>query len=73
MQYEPPAGDSDAIAGSAGGWLTYLENAGGVFTEQVGASNPFDGINVGSRSSPAVVDWNGDGCALFVSFCLLLC
>ena len=28
---------------------------------QTGANNPFDGIDVGGDSHPAVADWDGDG------------
>ena len=42
--------------------LFYWErDADGTLVAQTGASNPFDGIDVGSESAPAAVDWDGDG------------
>ena len=57
-------GDVDLVLGSADGTLRYFQSSGGLtpaFTEQTGAANPFDGIDVGERSAPFVFDLNGDG------------
>ncbi len=47
-----------------GGRLWYFENTGNstspTFFEPTGASNPFSGIDVGSSSSPELVDMDGD-------------
>ena len=55
----------DAIVGRADGTLGYFENTGTaaapVFTERTGAANPFNGIDVGSASVPALADLDGDG------------
>jgi hypothetical protein len=58
-------GDLDAVAGEAFGSLRYFENTGSTsspgFAEATGAANPFTGIDVGYRSSPDLVDLDGDG------------
>jgi hypothetical protein len=59
-------GDYDVIAGQgADGGIRYFENTGdaqnAAFTEQTGASNPFDGVDVGSNNAPALGDLDGDG------------
>ena len=58
-------GDPDLIAGHFSGSLHYLENTGTsadpAFTERNGADNPVDGISVGSYSTPAFADLDGDG------------
>ncbi|MFA5123537.1 beta strand repeat-containing protein [Zavarzinia sp.] len=55
----------DVVVGASDGTLAYLENTGPatapVFVAQTGTANPFDGIDVGSLSAPAVADVNGDG------------
>ena len=47
------------------GKLTYIENTGTstvpVFVQRTGSANPFDGIDVGGSSAPAVADLDGDG------------
>ena len=57
-------GDFDAFIGEDDGTINFYENTGTstspVFTEQTGASNPFDGVDVGSRSVPAFVDIDND-------------
>ncbi|MGD9924612.1 MAG: choice-of-anchor Q domain-containing protein, partial [Pseudorhodoplanes sp.] len=58
-------GDLDAIIGENVGNLNYFRNTGTanapVFVQQTGAANPFDGIDVGSVSTPALADLDGDG------------
>ncbi|RWB92768.1 MAG: hypothetical protein EOQ57_35760, partial [Mesorhizobium sp.] len=66
-------GDLDAVIGAEGGGLHYFQNTGSVlapiFIEQVGAANPFNGIQVGTgdspgsiaRTTPSLVDIDGDG------------
>ncbi|MDO9527125.1 MAG: FG-GAP-like repeat-containing protein [Gemmobacter sp.] len=55
-------GDIDALVGGNDGTLRAFANNGlGSFTELVGAANPFNGVDVGSSSSPGVVDIDGDG------------
>jgi uncharacterized protein (DUF2141 family) len=58
-------GDMDAFIGDLYGTISYYKNTGTAttpaFTEQTGAANPFDGVDVGYYSSPAFVDIDGDG------------
>ncbi|HEV2746562.1 MAG TPA: putative Ig domain-containing protein, partial [Allosphingosinicella sp.] len=54
-------GDADLVAGSNTGQLRSFRNNGGSFTEMTGAANPFNGIDVGDRSTPAFFDLDGDG------------
>jgi VCBS repeat-containing protein len=58
-------GDLDAVVGEFGGNLHYFENTGSAiapaFTEQTGAANPFNGVNVGPISTPSFADLDGDG------------
>jgi VCBS repeat-containing protein len=55
-------GDADAVIGEADGTLNYFQNNGnGTFTQKTGNANPFNGIDVGSSSAPAIVDTNNDG------------
>ena len=58
--------DYDIIAGEFSGVVTYLLNTGDnmnpTFAEQIGGSNPFNGISVTTDTSqPAVGDLDGDG------------
>ena len=57
-------GDFDLIIGSNSGDIVFYENTGTAdsptFTQRTGAANPFDGVNVGSRSAPAFGDVDGD-------------
>ena len=59
------AGDLDLVVGNWDGELIYIENTGTstapVFVARTGSANPFDGIDVGSRSTPAPGDLDGDG------------
>ncbi|MBE9059290.1 VCBS repeat-containing protein, partial [Sphaerospermopsis sp. LEGE 08334] len=58
-------GDLDAVVGVNDGTLKYYKNTGTatnpVYTEQTGTANPFDGIDVGSYSTPTLADIDGDG------------
>ena len=58
-------GDMDLVIGRREGDLIYYENTGDAthasYTRRQGALNPFDGIDVGSRSVPAFVDTDNDG------------
>lgn len=57
-------GKLELIVGSLNGTLRYYLNtntvSAPVFQEQTGADNPFNGITVGSFSSPTFADLNGD-------------
>ena len=49
------------MLGNAEGTLQYFQNDGnGNFTEQTGADNPFDGVDVGSNSTPTLGEVNHD-------------
>ena len=51
----------DLVSGEAGGTFKYYKyDSLGVFTEQTGANNPFDGLSVSGNSAPAFVDLDGD-------------
>ena len=58
-------GDKDAFIGESGGTIKYYKNTGTaaapVFTAQTGAANPFNGVDVGSYSTPTFVDIDNDG------------
>ena len=58
-------GDLDLVAGNLDGTLLAWRNTGTaavpVFTALAGSDNPFNGIDVGERSTPAFVDLDGDG------------
>lgn len=58
-------GDFDLAVGVDGGPSTgevrFLDNGGFSFAELAGASNPFNGIDIGSDAKPALVDWDEDG------------
>jgi hypothetical protein len=58
-------GDLDAFIGKMNGAINYYRNDGTAttpaFTEVTGGDNPFDGVDVGSRSAPALADLDGDG------------
>ena len=59
------AGDLDLVVGDDGGKLNYFENTGtstaSAFVARTGSANPFDGIDVGYSSAPALGDIDGDG------------
>src|SRR5262249_25557036 len=58
-------GRLDAVVGVSDGSLHYFKNTGTAiapaFTEQTGAANPFNGVDVGLYSTPSFADLNGDG------------
>ncbi len=58
-------GDHDLVSGTQNGTILAWRNTGTaatpVFTPLTGAANPFNGIDVGTNSVPAVVDLDGDG------------
>ena len=62
-RFVSPAGDLDLILG--GDPFKYLENTGTstapVFVQRTGSANPFDSVDVGSFSAPALGDLDGDG------------
>ena len=72
LSYSKPAftdldgdGDHDLIVGNDYGDIAYFENTGTVavphFTQRTDAANPFDGISMGSHSTLALADLDGDG------------
>ncbi|MBN3909063.1 MAG: VCBS repeat-containing protein [Nostoc sp. NMS1] len=58
-------GDLDAIVGEGDGTLRYFQNNTPpepfAFVAATGTANPFNGIDVGSFSSPTLADIDGDG------------
>jgi Ca2+-binding RTX toxin-like protein len=58
-------GDLDAVVGERDGTLRYFQNTGSasapVYVQQTGAANPFNGLDVGRHSAPALADLDGDG------------
>ncbi|KAH8064511.1 calcium ion binding protein [Aureococcus anophagefferens] len=58
-------GDLDLVVGENYGVLYYYENVGSAaspsYAAVTGTANPFDGIDVGWVSTPALVDLDGDG------------
>ncbi len=55
-------GDMDVVMGTRDGLLkSFANNGSGVFTELTGASNPFNGVDVGSYCRPSFGDIDGDG------------
>ena len=58
-------GDLDAVVGTFDGTLHYFQNTGtaiaAAFTEQTGAANPFNGLDVGGWARPNFADLDGDG------------
>lgn len=56
-------GDMDLVVSSDSGKISYFKNNGGTFTEQTGANNPFDSINLGyygQNITFADIDKDGD-------------
>ena len=57
-------GDLDAVVGEFDGTLHYFANTGTAsaptFTERTGAANPFNGVDVGTVSTPSFADLDGD-------------
>ncbi|MFH1729488.1 MAG: VCBS repeat-containing protein [Pseudomonadota bacterium] len=59
-------GDYDAFIGEYEGVLNYYENTGDnatapAFTEQTGANNPFNSVDIGYYSDPIFLDIDSDG------------
>src|SRR5262249_19595630 len=58
-------GDLDVVAGAFDGTFHYFRNTGNTttpaFTELTGASNPLNGVDLGTRSAPWLVDLDADG------------
>ena len=58
-------GDPDLVNGQNDGAIAYFENTGTatspVFAQRTGLYNPFDGIDTGRNSTPALIDLDGDG------------
>ena len=55
-------GDCDIFIGRTDGTIQYIRNdGGGTMTMVAGASNPFNGVDVGQRSAPTFGDIDGDG------------
>ena len=58
-------GDQDLVIGGLDGNLNYYENTGTVlaptYIERIGGANPFDGIDIGSFSTPSFIDIDNDG------------
>jgi Ca2+-binding RTX toxin-like protein len=58
-------GDLDLFTGRNNGLIYYYENTGSIsraqFVGRTGASNPLNGVDVGSYSTPTFADINGDG------------
>jgi hypothetical protein len=58
-------GDLDMVVGNYDGNLAYLKNTGTntnpVYTQQLGADNPFDGMKFGSYAAPTSLDMDNDG------------
>ncbi|MBE9146515.1 Ig-like domain-containing protein, partial [Planktothrix mougeotii] len=54
-------GDLDAFIGNRDGNIKYFQNNNGSFTEQIGAANPFNGVDVGTNSNPSFADIDKDG------------
>ena len=59
------AGDLDLVVGNGDGLLNYIENTGTAtapaFVLRTGSANPFDGVDVGDNSAPALGDLDNDG------------
>lgn len=58
-------GDLDVIVGKADGKLAFFRNLGtageALFSRPIGASSPFDAIDIGDRAVPSFGDIDGDG------------
>jgi Ca2+-binding RTX toxin-like protein len=58
-------GDLDVVVGGTDGTLHYFENTGTAaapnYVEVLGTANPFNGIDVGTESTPVLADIDGDG------------
>ena len=58
-------GDVDAFVGGENGQIRYFRNTGNAtnptFTQQFGGNNPMNGVDVGTESAPALMDYDADG------------
>ena len=54
-------GDLDMVMGDVAGTFRYFQRSGSTYTEITGASNPFNGFDVGSYANPEAIDIDGDG------------
>ena len=58
-------GDADLVVGSRAGGFAYVENTGTrtspAFVRRTGSANPLEAQDVGSASTPALADLDGDG------------
>lgn len=54
-------GDLDLFSGEFNGTILFFRNDGGAFVEQIGAANPFNGVDIGTYSNIAFADIDGDG------------
>lgn len=55
-------GDLDIVIGEGDGVLNFYRNNGsGSFSNRTGSNNPFNGIDIGTFSIPALSDVDGDG------------
>jgi hypothetical protein len=54
-------GRLDLVSGANDGTLRAWRNTGSGFTALSGSANPFNGIDVGERSTPSLVDLDNDG------------
>jgi len=54
-------GDDDLFVGEYYGGIHYYENSGGVYIEQTGEANPFDGMFFGLVPDPSFIDIDDDG------------
>ena len=63
--------DFDLVVGVQDGTFRYYKNEGTTttpsFTEQTGANNPFNNLDVGANSRPTFADLDGDGDLDFIS------
>ena len=51
----------DLVVGAEDGSVRVWQSTLAGFTEVIGGSNPFSGVNTGNRSTPAFIDLDGDG------------
>jgi len=54
-------GDEEILVGNSNGEIQYFRNKGGKLIELLGSENPFNGVNVGESSYPAIIDLDVDG------------
>ena len=68
-------GDLDLVVGESDGNLNYYVNDGSEgsasFTEVTGSGNPFNGIDIGDRSAPTLVDLDNGSFGTWHAACLL--